>query len=122
MSEPNELPTLEVRDLRTSFHTRAGVLPVVNGVSSGLSAYGIKVFPAAILGGLDSIGGAVAAIAILAGNRGSNLNMRAAFLEVLNDALGSLGVIVAAIVIATTGFQRADALAHKADNLLLHDR
>ena len=32
---------------------------VVNGVSSGLSAYGIKVFPAAILGGLDSIGGAV---------------------------------------------------------------
>ncbi len=53
----------------------------------------------------------VIAIAILAGNRGSNLNMRAAFLEVLNDALGSLGVIVAAIVIATTGFQRADALA-----------
>ena len=53
----------------------------------------------------------VAAIAILAGNRGSNLNMRAAFLEVLNDALGSLGVIVAAIVIATTGFERADALA-----------
>ena len=32
---------------------------VVKGVSSGLSAYGIKVFPAAILGGLDSIGGAV---------------------------------------------------------------
>jgi branched-chain amino acid transport system permease protein len=28
-------------------------------VSSGLSADGIKVFPAAILGGLDSIGGAV---------------------------------------------------------------
>jgi branched-chain amino acid transport system permease protein len=38
----------------------AGVtVAVVNGVSSGLSAYGIKVFPAAILGGLDSIGGAV---------------------------------------------------------------
>lgn len=37
--------------------------------------------------------------------------MRAAFLEVLNDALGSLGVIVAAIVIATTGFQRADTIA-----------
>ena len=35
------------------------VVAVVNGVSSGLSAYGIKVFPAAILGGLDSIGGAV---------------------------------------------------------------
>jgi cobalt-zinc-cadmium efflux system protein len=37
--------------------------------------------------------------------------MRAAFLEVLNDAFGSLGVIVAAIVIATTGFLQADAVA-----------
>jgi branched-chain amino acid transport system permease protein len=35
------------------------VVAVVNGVSSGLSNYGVKVFPAAILGGLDSIGGAV---------------------------------------------------------------
>ncbi|MFW6597408.1 cation diffusion facilitator family transporter [Propionibacteriaceae bacterium Y2011] len=51
------------------------------------------------------------AIAVLAGGRGANFNMRAAFLEVANDALGSLGVIVAAVVIATTGFQRADALA-----------
>ena len=37
--------------------------------------------------------------------------MRAAFLEVLNDALGSVGVIVAAIVINTTGFQQADTIA-----------
>ena len=51
------------------------------------------------------------AIAILASSRGANFNMRAAFLEVLNDALGSLGVIVAAIVIATTGFLQADAIA-----------
>ncbi len=35
------------------------VVATVNGVSAGLSSYGIKVFPAAILGGLDSIGGAV---------------------------------------------------------------
>lgn len=53
----------------------------------------------------------VIAITILSSSRGANFNMRAAFLEVLNDALGSLGVIVAAIVIATTGFQQADALA-----------
>lgn len=40
--------------------TIAGVVvAIVNGVSAGLSAYGIKVFPAVILGGLDSIGGAV---------------------------------------------------------------
>lgn len=53
----------------------------------------------------------IAAIAILSSSRGANFNMRAAFLEVLSDALGSLGVIVAAITIAATGFQRADAIA-----------
>ena len=30
-----EPPTLEVRDLQTRFHTRAGVLAVVNGRRSG---------------------------------------------------------------------------------------
>ncbi len=53
----------------------------------------------------------VIAIGILSSGRNSNFNMRAAFLEVLNDALGSLGVIIAAIAIATTGFQRADSIA-----------
>ena len=50
-------------------------------------------------------------IAVLAAHRDANFNMRAAFLEVLNDALGSVGVIIAAIVIMTTGFTRADAIA-----------
>jgi cobalt-zinc-cadmium efflux system protein len=40
-----------------------------------------------------------------------NLNLRAAFLEVANDALGSLAVVVAAIVITLTGWQRADVVA-----------
>lgn len=53
----------------------------------------------------------VVAIAVLASSREANLNMRAAFLEVLNDALGSVGIIVAAVVIATTGFLQADAIA-----------
>lgn len=35
------------------------VIGIVNGVSSGLAFYGIKVFPAVIIGGLDSIGGGV---------------------------------------------------------------
>jgi len=35
------------------------VVGIVNGVSSALSFYGIKVFPAVILGGLDSVVGAV---------------------------------------------------------------
>jgi branched-chain amino acid transport system permease protein len=35
------------------------VVGIVNGVSSGLSVFGIKVFPAVILGGLDSIVGSI---------------------------------------------------------------
>lgn len=53
----------------------------------------------------------VIAISVLVGGRNASLNLRAAFLEVLNDALGSLGVIIAAIVIQVTGFLQADALA-----------
>ncbi|MCI9887355.1 cation transporter [Micrococcales bacterium 31B] len=51
------------------------------------------------------------AIAILASRRGHSLNLRAAFLEVVNDALGSVAVIVAAIVIALTGYAAADSIA-----------
>lgn len=53
----------------------------------------------------------IASLLVLAGRRSASFNLRAAFLEVLNDALGSVGVIVAAIVIATTGWQQADAVA-----------
>ena len=48
---------------------------------------------------------------MLATNRKTNLNLRAAFLEVVNDALGSVAVIAAAIVITTTGWTGADAVA-----------
>lgn len=64
-----------------------------------------------IVFGIIGLLGNVASIVVLASSRGKNLNLRAAFLEVLNDALGSLAVIAAAIVIATTGFQLADAIA-----------
>lgn len=61
--------------------------------------------------GVIGLAANIAAILILSGAGSTNLNLRAATLEVVNDALGSLGVIVAAVLIATTGFQRADALA-----------
>lgn len=53
----------------------------------------------------------VIAIFVLVGGRSANLNMRAAFLEVVNDALGSVAVIVGAVVIFFTGWTRADAIA-----------
>jgi cobalt-zinc-cadmium efflux system protein len=61
-------------------------------------------------GVIGLVGNAIG-IAVLAGARSQNLNMRAAFLEVVNDALGSLAVLIAAVVIAVTGWSRADALA-----------
>lgn len=61
--------------------------------------------------GLIGLVSNVAAIFVLHGGRGDNLNMRAAFLEVVNDALGSLAVVVSAVVIMTTGFTRADSIA-----------
>src|SRR5699024_291503 len=69
-----------------------------------LPATGLLVF------GVLGLAANVIALFVLASGRGANFNMRAAFLEVLNDALGSLGVIVAAIVMATTGFLQADAI------------
>lgn len=53
----------------------------------------------------------VVSLAILAGGREANLNMKAAFLEVANDALGSLAVIVAAGAEWALGWTRADAIA-----------
>lgn len=61
--------------------------------------------------GVIGLVGNLAAVAVLASDRGATLNMRAAFLEAASDALGSVGVIVAALVIAFTGWQRADAVA-----------
>ena len=61
--------------------------------------------------GIVGLVGNIASMAVLAGGRGASLNMRAAFLEVVNDALGSVAVIVSAVVIATTGWTRIDALA-----------
>ncbi len=39
-----------------------------------------------------------------------SLNLKGAYFEVLSDALGSIGVIVAAIIMATTGWYYADPL------------
>ena len=54
--------------------------------------------------------------------QGHSLNMRGAYLEVMGDLLGSVAVIVAAIVIAVTGWTQADALASVAIGLLIIPR
>ncbi|MBO1741621.1 cation diffusion facilitator family transporter [Leifsonia sp. TF02-11] len=61
--------------------------------------------------GVIGLVGNIASLTVLASSRSENFNLRAAFLEVMNDALGSVAVIVAAILIALTGWGAADALA-----------
>ncbi|CAN5883175.1 cation diffusion facilitator family transporter [soil metagenome] len=48
---------------------------------------------------------------ILRRGAGESLNVRGAYLEVLGDLLGSVAVIAAGVVIVTTGYLRADAVA-----------
>jgi cobalt-zinc-cadmium efflux system protein len=74
-----------------------------------------------VFGVIGLIGNGIG-IAVLAGARGSNLNMRAAFLEVVNDALGSVAVLAAALVIAWTGWLRADAIASLLIGILIIPR
>jgi cobalt-zinc-cadmium efflux system protein len=64
-----------------------------------------------IVFGVIGLLGNVACIAVLLGARGKSMNLRAAFLDVVSDTLGSVAVIVAALVILFTGFYQADAIA-----------
>jgi cobalt-zinc-cadmium efflux system protein len=59
---------------------------------------------------------------VLHRGRGESLNLRGAYLEVLADALGSVAVIVAALVILTTGWTPADIIASAAIGCLVVPR
>ncbi len=63
-----------------------------------------------VIFGVIGLAGNIAALFVLSRSRSANFNLRAAFLEVLNDALGSVAVIVAAVIITLTGWVRADAI------------
>ncbi|QAY69468.1 cation diffusion facilitator family transporter [Xylanimonas protaetiae] len=87
-----------------------GVYVLVEGVQRLFSPPEIASGELVVFGVVGLVGN-VASLLVLASRRAANLNLRAAFLEVLNDALGSVAVIVAAVVIAATGWQQADAVA-----------
>lgn len=72
--------------------------------------------------GLVALVGNLVSIAFLVGTRHGNLNMRAAFVEVSSDALGSAAVVVAAIVLAVTGWARADAVTSLVIGVLIIPR
>ena len=61
--------------------------------------------------GILGLAANVGSILVLASGHKDNLNMRAAFLEVVNDALGSVAVLVSAAVMMVTGWAGFDAVA-----------
>ncbi|HEV2250766.1 MAG TPA: cation diffusion facilitator family transporter [Candidatus Limnocylindria bacterium] len=62
------------------------------------------------------------AVSLLRAGQQNSLNLRGAYLEVLNDAFGSAAVLVAGLVIQLTGFRQADAIASAVIGLLILPR
>jgi len=87
-----------------------GIYVLVEGTRRLLDPPEVTSTPMLVFGAVGLAGNLVG-IAVLASARTQSLNMRAAFLEVVNDALGSLAVLVAAGLIAWQGWLRADAVA-----------
>jgi len=86
------------------------IYAIIDGVRRWAAPPEVAAGPLLIVAAL-SLALNVAAMLALAAGRKASLNMRAAFLEVLVDALGTLAVMVSAILILTTGYTRADTLA-----------
>jgi cobalt-zinc-cadmium efflux system protein len=62
------------------------------------------------------------AFALLRSGAKESINVRGAYLEVLGDLLGSMGVIVAAVIIALTGWSYADPIVAVAVALMILPR
>ncbi|WP_284975828.1 MULTISPECIES: cation diffusion facilitator family transporter [unclassified Arthrobacter] len=73
---------------------------------------------AAVLGAVANL----CSLLILQGAQKESLNVRGAYLEVVGDLLGSIAVIVAAVVIMTTGFTAADPIASVLISLMIIPR
>jgi len=74
-----------------------------------------------VFGGIGLVANMVSLTLLVRGQRES-LNVRGAFLEVAADALGSLAVIVSALVILATGWQAADPIASLVIGLMIVPR
>ncbi|CAN5269421.1 cation diffusion facilitator family transporter [soil metagenome] len=112
-------------DRQTFGYQRAEVFgALVNGLILAVVAIGVAVqgvirlshpsevvaAPLLIVAGVGLIAN-VASLLVLRGGAATSINLRGAYLEVLGDVIGSIAAIVAGVVILTTGFVQADAIA-----------
>jgi cobalt-zinc-cadmium efflux system protein len=82
----------------------------VEGVRRLVEPAEVPGMPLLVVGVLGLIGNVVSLVVLAGGDR-ANMNVRGAMLHVLGDALGSVGVIVAAVVLLGTGWPYADTVA-----------
>ncbi|MFI6089901.1 cation diffusion facilitator family transporter [Streptomyces sp. NPDC051218] len=121
---------------RTFGYARAEILAALANCLLLLGVGGYVLFeaiqrfitPADTEGGLTIVFGVIGLVAnmislsLLMRGQKDSLNVRGAFLEVMADALGSLAVIVAAVLILTTGWQAADPIASLVIGLMIVPR
>jgi cobalt-zinc-cadmium efflux system protein len=121
---------------RTFGYARAEILAALANCLLLLGVGGYVLFeavqrfitPAETEGGLTIVFGVIGLVAnmislsLLMRGQQDSLNVRGAFLEVMADALGSLAVIVAAVLILTTGWQAADPIASLVIGLMIVPR
>ena len=88
-----------------------GTYILVEGIRRLFEPTEIATTPVLVFGAVGLVANVVGIVILTRGGRSENVNMRAAFLEVLNDTLGSVAVLVSAGVIVVTGWQQADAVA-----------
>jgi len=98
-----------------------GVFVVVSAVQRLIVPEEVHAGPLLVFGVVGLVGNVVA-YAVLLRASGQGFTSRAARLEVLNDTLGSVAVIVAAVVLMTTGWERADSIAAILIGLLILPR
>ncbi|WP_159775227.1 cation diffusion facilitator family transporter [Streptomyces sp. HM190] len=121
---------------RTFGYARAEILAALANCLLLLGVGGYVLFeaiqrlitPVGTAGGLTVVFGAIGLVAnmisliLLMRGQKESLNVRGAFLEVAADALGSLAVIVSAVVILLTGWQAADPIASLVIGLMIVPR
>ncbi|MGV9284250.1 cation diffusion facilitator family transporter [Streptomyces sp. NPDC003730] len=123
-------------DRRTFGYARAEILAALANCLLLLGVGGYVLYeaidrfltPADTAGGTTVVFGAIGLVAnmvsltLLMRGQKESLNVRGAFLEVAADALGSLAVIVSALVILATGWQPADPIASLLIGLMIVPR
>jgi len=113
-------------EILAAFVNAVVLLVVAGGIL--LETYRRLLVPPVILGGpmlgIAAVGLVVNLVcaALLHGAATTSLNVRAAYLEVLGDALSSIGVVIAAALVVVTGWTLADPLVSGAIALVIVPR